>query len=62
MKDGKFITAPFIDRLEKIGYSVVSPLNKEFTTENIKITGRNSIIYSRQNQIVAREVFIFENK
>lgn len=62
MKDGEFITAPFIDRLEKIGYSVVSPLNKEFTAENIKTTDRNSIIYSRQNQIVAREVFVFENK
>jgi tRNA G10 N-methylase Trm11 len=62
MKDGKFITALFIDRLEKIGYSIVSPLNNEFLTENIKTTDRNSIIYSRQNQIVAREVFVFENK
>ncbi|MCK5466526.1 methyltransferase domain-containing protein [Candidatus Parcubacteria bacterium] len=62
MKDGKFITAPFIDRLEKIGYSIVSPLSKEFITENIKTTDRNSIIYFRQNQIVAREVFVFENK
>ena len=62
MKDNSFIVAPFIDRLEKIGYSVVSPLNKEFMMENIKITDRNSIIYFRQNQIVAREVFVFENK
>ncbi|MCK5122798.1 MAG: methyltransferase domain-containing protein [Candidatus Pacebacteria bacterium] len=62
MKDGKFITAPFIDRLEKIGYSIVSPLSKEFLTEDIEITDRNSIIYYRQNQIVAREVFVFENK
>jgi tRNA G10 N-methylase Trm11 len=62
MKDGKFVTAPFIDRLEKIGYSVVSPLNKEFMAEDIKITDRNSIIYYRQNQIVAREVMVFENK
>jgi len=62
MEDGEFITAPFIDRLEKIGYSIVSPLDKEFTIEDIEITDRNSIIYSRQNQIVAREVFVFENK
>jgi len=62
MKDGKFITAPFIDRLEKIGYSIVSPLNKEFLEKDIEITDRNSIIYFRQNQIVAREVFVFENK
>ena len=61
-KDGEFITAPFIDRLKEIGYSVVSPLNKEFIMEDIKTTDRNSIIYSRQNQIVVREVFVFENK
>jgi len=66
MKDGKFTIAFFIDRLEKIGYSVVSPLNKELLTEgaveDMEITDRNSIIYFRQNQIVAREVFVFENK
>ncbi|MEA1936849.1 MAG: DNA methyltransferase [Patescibacteria group bacterium] len=62
MKDGKYITAPFIDRLEKIGYSVTSPLEQKFIIENVKITNRNSIIYDRPNQIVAREVFVFENK
>ncbi len=61
IRNDKYITAPFIDRLEKIGYSVVSPLDQEFITEDIKITGRNSIIYDRPNQIVAREVIIFEN-
>ena len=59
---GKYITAPFIDRLKKIGYSVNSPLKKELLIKNIEITSRNSIIYSRPNQIVAREVFVFENK
>ena len=62
IKDGKYITAPFIDRLEKIGYSVVSPLDQEFTAEDIRITNRNSIIYDRPNQIVAREVLIFKNR
>ena len=62
MKDDKFITAPFIDRLEKIGYSIVSPLSEKFLIEDIKITDRNSIIYFRTNQIVAREVFVFENR
>jgi len=62
IKNGKYITAPFIDRLEKIGYSVVSPLDQKFLSEDIKITGRNSIIYDRPNQIVAREVIVFENK
>ena len=61
-KNGGYMTAPFIDSLEKIGYSVISPLDQEFITEDIKITNRNSIIYDRPNQIVAREVLIFKNK
>ena len=62
IKNGEYITAPFIDRLEKIGYSVISPLDQEFTAKDIKITNRDSIIYDRPNQIVAREVLIFRNK
>ncbi len=61
-KNGGYATAPFIDRLEKIGYSVISPLDREFIIEDIKTTDRNSIIYDRPNQIVAREVLIFKNK
>jgi len=62
IKDNKYKTAPFIDRLEKIGYSVVSPLDQKFISGDIKITSRNSIIYDRPNQIVAREVIVFENE
>ena len=62
IKEGKYATASFIDRLEKIGYSIVSPLDQEFISENIKITDRSSIIYDRPNQIVAREVIIFKNE
>ena len=62
IKDDKHTTAPFIDRLEKIGYSVVSLLDQKFMSGDIKITNRNSIIYDRPNQIVAREVIVFENK
>lgn len=58
----KHILVPFVDKLEKIGYSIICPLDKKFITKDMKITDRNSIIYSRPNQIVAREVIIFENK
>ncbi len=58
----KHILVPFVDKLEKIGYSIICPLDKKFITKDTKITDRNSIIYSRPNQTVAREVIIFENK
>lgn len=58
----KHILAPFVDKLEKIGYSIICPLDKQFIAKDTKITDRNSIIYSRPNQTVAREVIIFENK
>ncbi|MDF1498274.1 MAG: DNA methyltransferase [Patescibacteria group bacterium] len=54
--------APFIDKLEKIGYSIVCPLKREHITKFTKVTSRNSIVYDRPNQVVAREVMIFENK
>lgn len=62
IKQGQYVFAPFVDRLEKMGYSIISPLDKKFITKHTKITSRNSIIYDRPNQFVAREVFIFENK
>lgn len=58
----KYIFAPFVDKLEKIGYSIKCPLNEEFSSKGMSTTKRNSIIYSRPDQIVAREIIIFENK
>lgn len=62
IKPDKYVFAPFVDNLEKIGYSIVCPLDKKFISNNIKPTERNSLLYSRPDQIVAREVFVFENK
>ncbi len=62
MKPHRYILAPFIDRLKKTGYSVICPLNKELTATGIETTDRNSLIYDRPKQIVAREILIFENK
>ncbi|MCK5332491.1 methyltransferase domain-containing protein [Candidatus Parcubacteria bacterium] len=62
IKPSQYMFAPFVDKLEKIGYSVTCPLDKGLITKHTKITSRNSIIYDRVDQIVAREVIIFQNK
>jgi len=62
IKQDQYVFAPFVDKLEKMGYSIISPLNEKLITKHTKITSRNSIIYDRPNQFVAREVFIFENR
>lgn len=62
LKPNQYMFAPFVDKLEKIGYSVTCPLDEGLITKHTKITSRNSIIYDRVDQIVAREVIIFKNK
>ncbi|MCK4591869.1 methyltransferase domain-containing protein [Candidatus Parcubacteria bacterium] len=59
---GRYVFAPFVDKLEKMGYSIISPLDTKLITKHTRITSRNSIIYDRPDQIVAREVIIFENR
>ena len=51
---------PILDDLNKIGWQIKSPL-PQYILDNpvIKITGRQSIIYSRPNQKILREIFIF---
>jgi len=62
IRQNQCIFAPYIDKLSKIGYSVICPLDKAFVVKGIRTTNRSSIIYDRLDQIVTREVFIFENK
>ena len=62
MKQGQYVFAPFVDKLEKIGYSIICPLDEKFITKHTRTTFRNSIIYDRPDQIVAREVMVFENR
>lgn len=61
LKPKEYVFGEFIDSLEKLGYSVVCPLDKQFESGDVRITKRNTIIYSRPEQIVAREIIIFEN-
>ena len=62
IKPGQYLFAPFIDNLRKIGYSVTCPLDEGLITKHTRITSRNSIIYDRADQTVAREVIIFKNR
>jgi tRNA G10 N-methylase Trm11 len=52
---------PILDELKKFGWQIVNPIPPELRKNpTIKITARNSIIYSRPNQQVLREIFILE--
>ena len=62
-KKGGFILMPLIDILKKTGYSVKEPLPKDILDKlgsTFNITARNTLIYSRKNQIVGREIIILE--
>ncbi len=61
LKPKEYVFGDFVDSLEKLGYSIVCPLDKRFESDGIRITKRNTIIYSRPEQIVAREIIVFQN-
>jgi tRNA (guanine10-N2)-dimethyltransferase len=51
---------PILDEIKKIGFSVADPLPKELQKYSfLEITPRNSIIYSRPDQLVFREILLF---
>lgn len=60
LKPKEYVFGEFIDSWEKLGYSRVCPLDKRFEGADIRITKRNTIIYSRPGQIVAREIVILK--
>jgi len=52
---------PILDQLKKTGWQIINPIPPELKNNPIiKITNRNSIIYSRPDQKVLREIFIFK--
>lgn len=61
IKPDKYALAPFIDNIGKIGYSFISIADRKLFAKSTRITDRSSIIYSRPDQIVAREIIMFEN-
>jgi tRNA G10 N-methylase Trm11 len=61
LKPREYVFGEFVDSLEKLGYSKVCPLDSKFISADTRITKRDTIIYSRPEQIVAREIIIFQN-
>lgn len=61
LKPKEYVFGEFIDSFENLGYSRVCPLDKQFESPDIRITRRGTIIYSRPEQIVAREIVILKN-
>jgi len=54
---------PIIEEIKKIGFAAADPLPKDLEKYSfLKITERNSIIYSRPDQKVFREILIFKPK
>jgi len=52
---------PILDQLKKSGWQIINPIPSELKNNPIiKITNRNSIIYSRPDQKVLREIFVFK--
>ncbi|MBI4054238.1 MAG: hypothetical protein HY397_02830 [Candidatus Doudnabacteria bacterium] len=53
-----------IDKIAKLGYDIVDPLPEKLLARYgfLKVTKRNSIIYDRKDQIVVREIIIFQQK
>jgi len=54
---------PIIDEVKKNGWQVIGPLTSILSQNNvIKLTERQSMIYSRPDQCVLREILIFSQK
>lgn len=53
--------APFVDKIMKLGYNFIHPVENAILKDNpsIVLTNRKTIIYSRPDQIVGREIVIF---
>ena len=52
---------PILDEIKKIGWQIINPIPENLRNHpTIKLTSRQSIIYSRPDQKVLREIFIFK--
>ncbi len=59
--DGELNFLSILDELKKIGWHVINPIPDELRKNSaIKITNRDSVIYSRPDQTVLREILIFK--
>lgn len=60
----KIVLSPFVDKITKIGYNIIHPLNSGKLPNNavVSLSERNTILYSRADQNVGREIVIFIKK
>ena len=62
-RSGKFILMPIVDIFKKTGYSVKEPVPRDILAKlgpTPNITARNTLIYSRRDQVVGREIIVLE--
>ncbi len=61
-KNDHYEKFPYLDDLTKIGYNLIDliPKNLAESLPFLKITDRGTAVYDRKDQIVAREIVIFE--
>jgi len=58
-----YLSERILNEIRKIGFEVINPIPEDLRKNPvIKLTDRGSIIYSRPNQNVLREIFIFTCK
>lgn len=62
--DQEWRTAPNLDFALNLGYSVDSPFSLDLVEKwpFLRITKRNTTIYDRKDQIVAREIIVFQKR
>ncbi|MBI2607626.1 MAG: hypothetical protein HYW51_02255 [Candidatus Doudnabacteria bacterium] len=62
-KNDEYDSLPNLDFITQNGYTVLDPIPQDLTAKYkfLKVTPRQSIIYDRKDQVVAREIFIIQN-
>lgn len=57
-----FVSFPVVDKILKLGYDIVAPIEQSVLSRFpfLKVTPRSSIIYDRKDQVVVREIIIFQ--
>lgn len=60
----KYVYAPFVDKILKVGYTIISPIEKGALKSDLAagLSVRKTIVYDRPDQIVGREIIIFVKK
>lgn len=63
-KSANYALFPSLDFITSLGYNLVSAISPNLVSKFsfIKLTPRGTVIYDRKDQIVAREIVIFEKK